>query len=297
MSIVKENRPRTEVVIVPKGSQQRSVQRERSKQEERMGTDMGNLTVPVSEYKGKGNGQILIWNCRGAASKGFAASLKNLNFVHKVDMVVLLETRISGNKAKKAIRSFGFKYSEIIEALGFVGVGMRMWGELWEKLDSIATTMIDPWLLAGDWNEISTCREQKGGGRVNEGRCRRFHDWIEGSRLIDLGVGPFFTWRGPKWSGHERVFKSLDRCLCNMGWQELFPDSMVKAGVRVSSDHHPLIINTCPESNMRRETTFRFEAAWLKHSDFRNFLLTKWVRRGDVCGNIRVIEGATWGVE
>ncbi|KAI9127170.1 hypothetical protein K1719_001729 [Acacia pycnantha] len=139
--------------------------------------------------------------------------------------------------------------------------------------------MTDPWLLAGDWNEISTCREQKGGGRVNEGRCRRLRDWIEGSRLIDLGAqGPFFTWRGPKWSGHERVFKRLDHCLCNMEWQELFPDPMVKAGVRVTSDHHPLIINTCPESDMRREKPFRFEAAWLKHSDFRNFFLTKWVR-------------------
>ncbi|KAI9121865.1 hypothetical protein K1719_007255 [Acacia pycnantha] len=65
---------------------------------------------------------------------------------------------------------------------------------------------------------------------------------------------------------------------------------MVKAGVRVSLDHHPLIINTCPESDMRREKPFRFEAAWLKHNDFRNFLLKKWVRGGDVCGNIRVLK-------
>ncbi|KAI9081853.1 hypothetical protein K1719_036115 [Acacia pycnantha] len=234
-----------------------------------MGTDKGNLTIIVSEYRGKGNGQVMLHDTgvsdcskkQGLDSvedvgqyygddmednggdkislvsadadqvqiegsmdlvKGFAASLKNLIFSHKVDMVVLLETRISGDKAKKANRSFGFRYSEIVEALGFVGGIWLIWnnsnlvvnvmerhlqflhcqlmiggkipwyftavyasphenvrGELWEKLDGIATTMTDLWLLAGDWNEISTCREQKEGGRVNEGRCRRFRDGLK----------------------------------------------------------------------------------------------------------------------
>ncbi|KAI9123319.1 hypothetical protein K1719_006208 [Acacia pycnantha] len=80
---------------------------------------------------------------------------------------------------------------------------------------------------------------------------------------------------------------SMDVC---EGREELFPDSMVKVGVRVSSDHHPLIINTCPEFDMRREKHFLFEEAWLKHSDFRNFLLKKWVRGEDVCGNIKVLK-------
>ncbi|KAI9091584.1 hypothetical protein K1719_028027 [Acacia pycnantha] len=66
VSIVKENGPRMEAVIVPKGSQQRSVQGERSKQEERMGIDKGNLTVPVSEYRGKGNGQVM-WHDTGVS--------------------------------------------------------------------------------------------------------------------------------------------------------------------------------------------------------------------------------------
>ncbi|KAI9106592.1 hypothetical protein K1719_022120 [Acacia pycnantha] len=171
VNIVKENGPRMEAVIVPKGSQQSKKQGLDSVEDvgQYYGDNMEDNRGDKNSLVSADADQVQIEG--GATSKGFAPSLKNLIFVHKVDMVVRLETRISGDKAKKAIRSFGFKYSEIVEALG--------------------------------------------------------------SRLIDLGAqGPLFTWRGPKWSGHERVFKRLDRCLCNMGWQELFPDSMVKAGVR-----------------------------------------------------------------
>ncbi|KAI9071346.1 hypothetical protein K1719_046691 [Acacia pycnantha] len=260
MSLVKENGLRTEAVIAPKGSQQRSVQGEKSKQEERMGTDKGNLTIPVSEYRGKGNGQVML-NDTGVSDCSKKQGLDSVEDVgqyygddmednggDKISLVVADadQVQIEGSMDVCEGREIGGQMPWYFTAV-YASPHENVRGELWEKLD--------------------------------------------GSKLIDLGAqGPFFTWRGPKWSGHERVFKRLDRCLCNMEWQELFPDSMVKAGVRVSSDHHPLIINTCPESDMRREKPFRFEAAWLKHSDFRNFLLTKWVRGGDVCGNIRVLK-------
>ncbi|KAI9078841.1 hypothetical protein K1719_039182 [Acacia pycnantha] len=224
MSLVKENGLRTEAVIAPKGSQQRGkgngqvmlndtgVSDCSKKQGLDSVEDVGQYYGDDMEDNGGDKISLVVADADqvqiegGATSKGFVVSLKNLIFVHKVDMVVLLETRISGDKAKKAIRSFGFSFYTV---------------------------------------------------------------WIEGSKLIDLGAqGPFFTWRGPKWSGHERVFKRR------------------KGKFRSPSLNHQYLSRI----DMRREKPFRFEAAWLKHSDFGNFLLTKWVRGGDVCGNIRVLK-------
>ena len=48
---------------------------------------------------------MLIWNRRGLASKGFASVLKDTRVRHKVDVVVILEPRISGVQAVKTIKT------------------------------------------------------------------------------------------------------------------------------------------------------------------------------------------------
>ncbi|KAI9123034.1 hypothetical protein K1719_005923 [Acacia pycnantha] len=113
--------------------------------------------------------ESLVWNCRGAASKGVAAVLRDM----KVDITT------------KA------------QALGFVEKASR--------------DINVPWLLAGDFNDMKTPLEHKGGGRVNETRCRNFNSWIQDCNLINFGAnGPFYTWRGPKWEGLESVYKRAD---------------------------------------------------------------------------------------
>ena len=42
--------------------------------------------------------KIMVWNCQGAASKNFRNVIKSLIAIHKPDMLVLLEPRISGIK-------------------------------------------------------------------------------------------------------------------------------------------------------------------------------------------------------
>ncbi|KAI9088650.1 hypothetical protein K1719_029764 [Acacia pycnantha] len=208
---------------------------------------------------------IMIWNSRGAASKGVAAVVRDMRYRYKLDMLVILEPRISGNAANKVIKSWGFRHSYRREAVGFSGglwiiwdreelvVDVRVTDEqflhcklclegnemlftavyanpneqrrirLWSMLSQIANEVDEPWILAGDFNEIKTPLEQKGGGRVSERRCRQFSDWIQECHLLDLDAsGPFFTWKGPKWEGLDRVYKRLDRCLCNVSWQEKF---------------------------------------------------------------------------
>ncbi|KAI9091606.1 hypothetical protein K1719_028049 [Acacia pycnantha] len=71
--------------------------------------------------------KILVWNSRGAASKGFADVLRDMKRRYRLDLVVILEPRISGNQATKVIKSWGFNHSIRKEAVGFSGGIWLMW--------------------------------------------------------------------------------------------------------------------------------------------------------------------------
>ncbi|KAI9127269.1 hypothetical protein K1719_001828 [Acacia pycnantha] len=197
--------------------------------------------------------KILEWNSRGAASKSFAAVLRDMKRRYRLDLVVILEPRISGNPASKVIKSWGFKHSVRMEAVGFSGGIWLLWeldelvvdvkimdeqfihcqlslgdevmlftavyahpneqrrNRIWDILHRLACEIEEPWMLVGDFNEIRSPLEQKGGGRINEVRCNKFNQWIEDCNFIDVEAsGPLFTWKGPKWEGLERVYKRLD---------------------------------------------------------------------------------------
>lgn len=79
-----------------------------------------------------------------------------------------------------------------------------------------ASSSCDPWLVLGDFNEICSVEEKKGGASVDTSVCLRFKGVIDSCKLIDLGsTGPRFTWRGSQVGSYSRVFKRLDRALCN----------------------------------------------------------------------------------
>ncbi|KAI9126504.1 hypothetical protein K1719_002100 [Acacia pycnantha] len=61
------------------------------------------------------------------ASKAFATVLRDMRFRYKLDMVVILEPRVSGLQASKVIRSWGFKHSMRREAEGFSGGIWILW--------------------------------------------------------------------------------------------------------------------------------------------------------------------------
>ncbi|KAI9119566.1 hypothetical protein K1719_009442 [Acacia pycnantha] len=255
-------------------------------------------------------------NSKGAASKGFATVLRDLKYRHRLDMVVILEPRVSGIAANRSIKNWGFKHSVRREVEGFSGGIWILWNleelvvdvvlldeqfihcnlvldgkmmafivvyaspneakrhRIWDILYNTSIETNGPWLLAGDFNEIKTPLEQRGGGRVNEARCQIFKDWIQDCNLIDIDAhGPFFTWKCPQWNGLDRVYKRLDRCLCNVQWQEDFGNADVKIIPRVCSDHHPIIVSLAMKTKDFRNRPFRYEITWQMHAQFDNLIM------------------------
>ncbi|RYR27722.1 hypothetical protein Ahy_B01g051758 [Arachis hypogaea] len=263
---------------------------------------------------------IFSWNCRGAASQSFTRTLKEYLIMHKPDLVILQETRCSGDTARRTIDRSGFAFSHVQDANGFSGGIWILWNDpnisvkvvrscvqfihmevthennhswmltaiyaspqernrrsLWSELRTIATGMSKAWLLVGGFNEIMCASEKKGGGRTDLHACAKFKKWIDDCCLIDLGyIGSKFTWKGPVWEGMERVFKRLDRALCNADWRTKFAEAKVDVLTRMRSDHHPLLVILNPQLASRYERPFRYEAMWITHPEYKETVRQNW---------------------
>ncbi|KAL8152024.1 hypothetical protein V2J09_021832 [Rumex salicifolius] len=148
---------------------------------------------------------------------------------------------------------------------------------LWGELKRIVQGLTDPVFIGGDFNTIVRLDERSGGNGRLSADSLEFGNWANDLSLIDMGFrGSPYTWKRGR-TATTYVAKRLDIVLCcaqaRLKWQE--------AGVThlpfLSSDHAPLYLQFCSDTKgnpVRRP--FRFEAAWLKHSGFKELLIASW---------------------
>ena len=86
------------------------------------------------------------------------------------------------------------------------------------------------------------------------------------SGAIDLGfIGPSFTWSNRR-VGPANIRERLDQCLCDQGWQTLFPKAGVRHLCNSNSDHNLIMLDTNLETEMGSRP-FRFAAMWTKEEE------------------------------
>ncbi|XP_034217323.1 uncharacterized protein LOC117628881 [Prunus dulcis] len=109
-------------------------------------------------------------------------------------------------------------------------------------------------------------------GGVPVCRLKGFRSWFDCNAMIDLGFsGRKFTWN------NKRVFERLDRAICNLEWRRLFAEATVRHLPRTMSDHNPIkICLTSCFSASPALRPFRFEAMWLHHEKFNDFISEAW---------------------
>lgn len=230
----------------------------------------------------------------------------------------LLETHSSGVKAKNQIKKLGFSGSHIVDSRGQSGGIWCVWDkavwsvdeiesshqfvhlqvafkgqlkwlitvvyasmsyvrrqQLWADLNRIAESHDTPWAVLGHFNCILADSERKGGASNPADRDREdFRRMLHDCNLIDAGFqGSPFTWR----SGN--LFQHLDRILINMQWRLHFSQAAVFHLPYFKSDHKAVLMQMKRKNGPnRRRRPFRFEAAWLMHSDFPNLMRKNWTR-------------------
>ncbi|OMP00911.1 reverse transcriptase [Corchorus capsularis] len=114
--------------------------------------------------------------------------------------------------------------------------------KLWDQMEEFALVVRLPWMMLGDFNDISNSSEKFGGATTSIDRCLRFNTMVTNCGLLDLGFqGPTYTWTNRR-QGRHRIHERLDRALSNVEWRLRFPEAIVKHLPRFYSDHCPILV-------------------------------------------------------
>uniref|UniRef100_A0A2N9GPX3 Reverse transcriptase zinc-binding domain-containing protein n=1 Tax=Fagus sylvatica TaxID=28930 RepID=A0A2N9GPX3_FAGSY len=135
--------------------------------------------------------------------------------------------------------------------------------KFWELMEEIIGGFSGHWLLLGDLNSISFRLEKMGGSQKGERSLRSLRNFVNNVGAIDLGFnGPKFTWSNRR-IGWANIRERLDRGICNVEWQNLFPNAGVRHLTTPNSDHNPILLDTHLDMG-KGVRPFRFEAMWAK---------------------------------
>lgn len=146
---------------------------------------------------------------------------------------------------------------------------------LWCHLGELRASVIDPWVLIRDFNEILHPFEVRGGS-YSPSRAAKFAGMMDLCGLIDLGsIGNSFTWFR-KATGCRPISKKLDRVISDRNWRHCFAEAYVENLCRRSSDHCPLLLRLKAPIPDKHARPFRFQAAWLSHKDFPLLVRNAW---------------------
>lgn len=83
---------------------------------------------------------ILVWNSQGARNKKFLLTIRDIVKLHALDVLVVLEPQISGDKAAKVIAKLEFNYSIRIDAQDFLGGTWFLWKVYSLRADFLCST-------------------------------------------------------------------------------------------------------------------------------------------------------------
>jgi len=123
--------------------------------------------------------------------------------------------------------------------------------------------------VLGDWNEILSSDEAFPALTVNQARCARFSDSLDFCNLQTIEpLGCRYSWVQLH-EGRVTLRERLDRAVANLEFHTLFPTFKAINLTRISSDHHPVMLDTCDlYTSPLGERPKRFLPAWLERDDF-----------------------------
>nr|KYP65030.1 hypothetical protein KK1_019646 [Cajanus cajan] len=155
--------------------------------------------------------------------------------------------------------------------------------QVWSNPRELGGRITLPWLGLGEFNEILLSTECRG-GRFSMAWASQFLEVLNDCNLLDMGAkGLHFTW----YRNQRGVVlaKRLDRAVCNVAWQAMFPEAYVENLCRVYSDHCPLLLRRDGSRDKSPDRPFRFQAAWATHKDFERIVREAWCRSKPTLAN------------
>ncbi|KAL4196464.1 hypothetical protein AMTRI_Chr04g183360 [Amborella trichopoda] len=118
---------------------------------------------------------------------------------------------------------------------------------LWEELKNLSCNYDIPWVIMGDFNAILLSSEKAGGNPPNRTSCDEFANFVNSLDFIQ----PTHECMRYSWTNNRKVLQ------------------------RISSDHSPIILQSCPMPKARN-IMFRFQHVWTEHLEFLEVVKEVW---------------------
>ncbi|KAM6569197.1 hypothetical protein CsatB_017182 [Cannabis sativa] len=223
------------------------------------------------------------WNCHGLGNPWAIQFLQDICVEKKPNFLFLCETLCRKDVVDRVKCKLGFESSLTVEAQGRKGGLTFFWKfsdearllnfsnnhidleislPAWNLLRSIADESPLPWCILGDFNNITTQDDVKGGRPYLDSLINGFNLALHDCQLGELDwKGYRFTWeRGRGTSAHIEI--RLDKAFVNHDWFFLFPDAKLSNCDYSSSDHTPLFLELESVTFTSLVRLFRYENAW-----------------------------------
>ncbi|KAK8494411.1 hypothetical protein V6N12_002358 [Hibiscus sabdariffa] len=194
--------------------------------------------------------------------------------------VFFLLCRVTGNKESfRALSNSIRKFQPDIVFLSETKQKMRYLEKIKMKMKLEHSFYVEPTGLAGGlslcWSKdikINFLGSRRGSSGVHEKSEKG--PWRQ-MGLIDMPIlGGAFTWSNQR-SDDEAILEKLDRVLCSLEWNILFPKVVAMLDIAIASDYAMVIIQLQGlKNNYKKE--FKFESKWLLEEDCTSTVQGSW---------------------
>ncbi|KAF9596825.1 hypothetical protein IFM89_013873 [Coptis chinensis] len=145
---------------------------------------------------------------------------------------------------------------------------------LWDELNTLGIN-VGAWVVAGDFNIVTTATERKGGCSPCQLAVNEFVEFINKNALLDsTNLGYKFSWCNKR-IGERRMLQKIDRMLVNQQWMEAAAGWKSKILKRKFSDHSPVVgwLTSIPKPT---NIPFRFKRIWINHEGLKEVVKQSW---------------------
>ncbi|XP_010484898.1 PREDICTED: uncharacterized protein LOC104763186 [Camelina sativa] len=150
---------------------------------------------------------------------------------------------------------------------------------VWERLLRIGILRSTPWLVVGDFNELTGNHEKRGGKLRHAASFRSFNGMIQDCGLLEFPyLGDYLSWRG--WHDKKPIRCRLDRALGTEDWHDQFPDTVTDYLPMIASDHKPLVVSIGVK-RPRGQRCFMFDRRWIGKTGLMGVISEGWGADGD----------------
>ncbi|XP_028752651.1 uncharacterized protein LOC114712302 [Neltuma alba] len=259
---------------------------------------------------------VASWNCQGAGSKTFPRLINEVVKKYRINIMGIMEPRISGARADKVVKKMGFSNWIRVESTGYAGGIWVLWND-WEvsieyvcsttqllhcKITSktSAETMLATFVY-GDtnplrrrelWNSLRNIASSIDSDWMVLGDFNTFltvEDKVGGTRPDNSMMISFRSCIddcnlleipvvGDRFTWERNDVKErLDWAFRNFNWEINHPHMKAHHKLRFKSNHRMIVVSDGGENRINRSNrVFKYQAAWCLEQDFVDIVAASW---------------------